>query len=107
MGDSFVDAALAKTNTFDLPLQEMVFENAWGSTWSQDTSLSLREKSLITISMLIAQKAWDELEGHIRGAVNNGASNEEIRAVIMHASIYCGFPGALSAMKIAKEILDL
>ena len=105
MGDEFVDRALNNANEFDQPLQDLVMENAWGSTWNR-TDLPKDTRSLVTISMLIALKAPNELKGHVRGALRNGATKEEIRAVIMHASVYCGFPAALEAMRAAKEIID-
>ena len=105
MGDEFVDRALNNANEFDQPLQDLVMENAWGSTWNRN-DLPKGTRSLVTISMLIALKAPNELKGHVRGALRNGASKEEIRAVIMHASVYCGFPAALEAMRAAREVID-
>jgi 4-carboxymuconolactone decarboxylase len=106
MGDTFVDAAFARASDFDRPLQDLACEAAWGGTWSRDDTLTLREKSLVTLSMLIALRASAELKGHVRGPLNNGATPAEIRAVIMHAATYCGFPGALSAMQVAKEVVE-
>jgi 4-carboxymuconolactone decarboxylase len=105
MGDEFVDRALNNANEFDQPLQDLVMENAWGSTWNRD-DLPKDTRSLVTISMLIALKAPNELKGHVRGALRNGATKDEIRAVIMHASVYCGFPAALEAMRAAREVID-
>jgi 4-carboxymuconolactone decarboxylase len=105
MGDEFVDRALNNANEFDQPLQDLVMENAWGSTWNRN-DLSKDRRSLVTISMLIALKAPNELKGHVRGALRNGVTKEEIRAVIMHASVYCGFPAAIEAMRAAREVID-
>ena len=105
MGDDFVDRALNNANEFDQPLQDLVMENAWGSTWNRN-DLPKDTRSLVTISMLIALKAPNELKGHVRGALRNGATKEEIRAVTMHASVYCGFPAALEAMRAAREVID-
>ncbi|PKG80977.1 4-carboxymuconolactone decarboxylase [Colwellia sp. 75C3] len=105
MSDEFVDRALTNANEFDQPLQDLVMENAWGSTWSRD-DLPKDTRSLVTISMLIALKAPNELKGHIRGALRNGVTKEEIRAVILHASVYCGFPAAIEAMRAAREVID-
>jgi len=105
MGDEFVDRALDNANEFDQPLQALVMENAWGSTWNRD-DLPKDTRSLVTISMLIALKAPNELKGHIRGALRYGVSKEEIRAVILHASVYCGFPAAIEAMRAAREVID-
>lgn len=105
MGDEFVDRALNNANEFDQPLQDLVMENAWGSTWNRN-DLPKDTRSLVTISMLIALKAPNELKGHVRGALRNGVTKEEIRAVIMHASVYCGFPTAIEAMRAAREVID-
>ena len=105
MSDEFVDRALNNANEFDQPLQDLVMENAWGSTWSRD-DLSKDTRSLVTISMLIALRAPNELKGHVRGALRNGVTKEEIRAVILHASVYCGFPAAIEAMRAAREVID-
>ncbi|MAZ86306.1 MAG: 4-carboxymuconolactone decarboxylase [Cellvibrionaceae bacterium] len=105
MSDEFVDRALANANDFDQPLQDLVMANAWGGPWTRD-DLPRSTRSLITIAMLIALKAPNELKGHVRGALRNGATKEEIRAVIMQATAYCGFPAALEAMRAAREIVD-
>jgi 4-carboxymuconolactone decarboxylase len=105
MSDVFVDRALSNANDFDQPLQDLVMENAWGGPWTRD-DLPRSTRSLITIAMLIALKAPNELKGHVRGALRNGATKEEIRGVIMQATAYCGFPAALEAMRAAREIID-
>jgi 4-carboxymuconolactone decarboxylase len=105
MSDEFVDHALNNANEFDQPLQDLVMENAWGSTWNRD-DLPKGTRSLVTISMLIALRSPNELKGHVRGALRNGVTKEEIRAVILHASVYCGFPAAIEAMRAAREIID-
>lgn len=105
MGDEFVDRALNNASEFDQPLQDLVMENAWGSTWTR-TDLPKDTRSLVTVAMLIALKAPNELKGHVRGALRNGVSKEEIRAVIMHASVYCGFPAAFEAMRAAREVIE-
>ena len=105
MSDEFVDRALHNANEFDQPLQDLVMENAWGSTWNRN-DLPQDTRSLVTISMLIALKAPNELKGHVRGALRNGVTKEEIRAVILHASVYCGFPAAIEAMRAAREVID-
>jgi 4-carboxymuconolactone decarboxylase len=105
MSDEFVDRALNNANEFDQPLQNLVMENAWGSTWNRD-DLPKDTRSLVTISMLIALRSPNELQGHVRGALRNGVTKEEIRAVILHASVYCGFPAAIEAMRAAREVID-
>ncbi|MGB0722736.1 MAG: carboxymuconolactone decarboxylase family protein [Gammaproteobacteria bacterium] len=105
MGDVFVDRALNNANGFDQPLQDMVMANAWGGPWQRD-DLPRATRSLVTIAMLTALRATQELKGHVRGALNNGCTPEEIRGVILHATAYCGFPAALEAMRAAREVVD-
>lgn len=105
MGDDFVNASLDNASDFEMPLQESAMQHAWGGPWTRD-GLDFKQRSIITISMLIALRAHAELKGHIRGALNNGVSEIEIREVIMHSAAYCGYPAALSAMKIASEIME-
>ena len=106
MGDSFVDKALANTGEFSAPMQEFINDHGWGSTW-QRSGIDLKTRSLVTIAMLAALKAPQELKGHVRGALNNGATIEEIREVILHSAVYCGAPAAQDAFRAAREVLDL
>lgn len=103
MGDEFVDSALANADEFTQPMQEYINEHGWGSTW-QRPGLDLKTRSLITIAMLTALKAPAELKGHIRGALRNGASIDEIQEVLLHSAVYCGAPAAQEAFRAAKEI---
>lgn len=104
MGDAFVDKAFAGVDAFTAPLQEFVTRNAWGTVWCRD-GLDLKTRSLITLSMLTALGRAHEIRGHVRGAVNNGASMKEIQEVLMHASVYCGMPLAIDAFRSAQEVL--
>ena len=105
MGSEHVDNSLGNATAFDMPLQEAAMEHAWGAVWTRD-GLDRKTRSIATVSMLIALHAHGELKGHIRGALNNGVSPEEIREIIMHAAAYCGYPAALSAMRVAREVID-
>lgn len=104
MGEIFVDKAFAGVDAFTKPLQEFVTRNAWGTVWCRE-GLDLKTRSLITISMLTAMGRSQELKGHVRGALNNGASVDEIREVLLHASVYCGMPLAIDAFRAAHESL--
>lgn len=104
MGEQFVDSAFANANDFTLPLQEFVTRNAWGTVWCRD-GLDLKTRSLITVSMLTALGRAQELKGHVRGALNNGATPEEIREVLLHAAVYCGAPLAIDAFRAAQEVI--
>jgi len=105
MGDEFVDRALNNADDFTQPMQQYINDHGWGSTWLR-SDLDLKTRSLVTIAMLAAIKAPQELKGHIRGALNNGASKEEIREVLLHSAVYCGAPAAQEAFRAAKEILQ-
>ena len=104
MGDSFVDRALNNADEFTQPMQDYINDHGWGSTW-QRGGIDLKTRSLITIAMLAALRAPQELKGHIRGALNNGATREEIREVLLHSAVYCGAPAAQEAFRAAKEVL--
>lgn len=105
MGTAHVDASLGNATAFDRPLQNAAMEHVWGSVWARD-GLDRKTRSIITVSMLIALRAEGELKGHLRGALNNGVSPEEIREIVMHAACYCGYPAALAAMRVARAVID-
>ncbi len=106
MGEAHVKRSLDSTTGFTQPLQDWIIEHAWGSTWQDDSVLPRKYRSLITIAFLIAQKSPTELKGHIRGAINNGASVAEIREILMHSLPYCGAPATQEAFRAAIEILN-
>lgn len=106
MGEQHVTRSLNGATGFTQPLQEWMIEHAWGSTWQDDSVLPRKYRSLITIAFLIAQKSPNELKGHVRGAINNGASVAEIREVLMHSLPYCGAPATQEAFRAAIEILN-
>ncbi len=105
MGDDFVANAFDKATDFTLPMQHYITRNAWGDVW-QRPGLDLKTRSLITVAMLTALGKQHELKGHVRGALNNGATAEEISEVLLHASIYCGVPSAVEAYRSAAEVVD-
>jgi 4-carboxymuconolactone decarboxylase len=105
MSDEFVDRALNNVSEFEAPIQELVMENAWGTVWDRD-GLDRKTRSMITMAMLIGLKAPNELKGHVRGALRNGVSKEEIQEILIHATAYCGFPATLEATRAAKEVIE-
>lgn len=105
MGESFVAAAQARTTPLTEPLQDWINEHAWGSTWQRE-GLDRRTRSLVTIAMLTALKAPTELKGHIRGALNNGCTADEIQEVLLHSLPYCGAPATQEAFRAAAEVLE-
>ena len=106
MGAAHVKRSLDAATPFTQPLQDWIIEHAWGSTWQDDAILPRKYRSLITMAFLIAQKSPSELKGHIRGAINNGASVSEIREVLMHSLPYCGAPATQEAFRAAIEVLN-
>ncbi len=106
MGEQHIKRSLDSATSFTQPLQDWIIEHAWGSTWQDDTILPRKYRSLITMAFLIAQKSPNELKGHIRGAINNGASVAEIREVLMHSLPYCGAPATQEAFRAAIDVLN-
>jgi 4-carboxymuconolactone decarboxylase len=105
MGEDFVANAFNRATPFTLPIQQFITRNAWGDVW-QRPGLDLKTRSLVTVAMLCAQGKQTELKGHVRGALTNGATVEEIQEVLLHASIYCGLPTAIEAFRSAAEVVD-
>jgi len=105
MGTAFVERAMNSASEFNRPLQDFINEHAWGSVWLRD-GITLKTRSLITIAILTALKAPAELSGHIRGALNNGCTIEEIREVILHCAVYAGVPASAEAFRAARPIID-
>ena len=104
MGDAHVERSMSNVAPFTAPLQDWINEHAWGSTWQRGV-LDKKTRSLVTMAFLIAQKSPTELKGHIRGAINNGASVEEIQEVLLHSLPYCGAPATQEAFRAALEVL--
>ena len=105
LGADYVNAALQKATDFTRPLQDLVTRHAWGNTWQRD-GLDLRTRSIVTVSMLVALGKMHELKIHVRGALNNGVTREELQEIFLHASVYCGFPAAVDAFRNATEVVD-
>jgi 4-carboxymuconolactone decarboxylase len=103
LGDAYVDASLAAATEFTRDIQEYVTQYCWGDLWNRP-GLSLQERSLINLSMIIALNRSHEFKAHVRGAVNNGVSREQIKEVLMQSAFYCGGPAALEAFRNAAEV---
>jgi 4-carboxymuconolactone decarboxylase len=105
MGEDFVANALAGVTDFTRPIQEHITAKAWGDVW-QRPGLDLKTRSLITVAMLTALGKQHELKGHLRGALNNGATPAELQEVLLHAAVYCGVPTAVEAFRTAAEVVE-
>ena len=102
LGDAYVDRALAKSGPFNDPLQELVTTYCWGWAWGRE-GLRKRDRSLINLAMIAVLNRGHELKAHIRGALNNGLSKEEIREVLLQVGIYGGIPAAVDSFRLANE----
>lgn len=103
LGDAHVDRALEGVSAFDAPFQSLITETAWGTVWSRDT-ISLRERSMLTIALLAGLGNYDELSLHLRATVNTGATPEDVQEALLHVAVYAGVPRANHAIKLAKDI---
>ncbi|KAF2995948.1 hypothetical protein E8E14_000654 [Neopestalotiopsis sp. 37M] len=105
-GPAYVNAALeGGSSDFARPMQELVTEACWGSVWSRP-GLERKHRSLLNIAMLCALNRGPELTAHVRGALNNGASEVEIRETLLQAAIYCGMPAGIEGFKIAERVIE-
>ena len=105
MGKSHVDKSLAaNADEFGGPVQDFIIEHGWGAVWERE-GLSRKTRSMLTLAMLAILNRPHELRGHVRGAINNGCSRDEIREVFMHVGLYAGAPVMLDSVRIAKEAL--
>jgi 4-carboxymuconolactone decarboxylase len=105
LGAEYVDKALEGATPFSRPMQELVTEYCWGAVWSRE-GLDRRTRSLINLAMLSALNRSHELAGHVRGALNNGCTEEEIQETLLQAAVYCGMPAGLEAFRVAERVLD-
>lgn len=104
LGADYVDAAIANADDFTRDLQEHITQYAWGDIWNRP-GLDRRTRSLLNLAMLTALNRPHELRLHVKGALRNGVTKDEIREVLMQTTIYCGVPAALDAFKVAREVL--
>ena len=105
LGDEFVDKAMASANAFTQPLQDLLNENCWGTIWTRE-ALPRRTRSLVTLAFLSALRATTELKTHVRGALRNGCTVEEIQEVLLQAAVYLGVPAGVEAFRAAREVID-
>jgi len=105
LGDEYVDRATARTTSFDKPWQEFITRYAWGGAWSRP-GLDRRTRSVITLTALVALRAENEIGMHVRAALRNGLTSEEIAEVFIHAAVYVGVPASNSAFAIARKVLQ-
>lgn len=105
LGDTYVDASLNKATEFSWPMQKLVTEYCWDEIWNRP-GLSRRDRSLLNLGMISALNRQHELRTHVRGALNNGLTREEITEIFLQVAIYCGVPAAIDSFRSAQQVLD-
>jgi 4-carboxymuconolactone decarboxylase len=103
LGEEYVNNSLANVDDFTEPLQQYLTENAWGAVWVRE-GLDRKTRSMLNLAMLTALNRPNELRLHIKGAINNGVSKEEMREIFLQCAVYCGAPAGLDAFKIAQQV---
>ena len=103
LGDAHVDRSIANRTPFNEPFQDLITRYAWGEIWSRP-GLPRHTRSLVTLALMIALNRSDEFRMHIRAAVNNNVSRDEIRELLLHTAVYCGAPAANSAFHMAEQV---
>jgi 4-carboxymuconolactone decarboxylase len=104
LGEEYVNKALAQMNTFNAPLQELVTEYCWGKVWGRP-GLTHKQRSMLNLAMIGVLNRPHELRAHVRGAITNGVTPEEITEILLQVGIYAGVPAAVDSFRIAGEVL--
>ena len=103
LGAEFVEKSINSADDFNRPFQELVTEYCWGAVWGRD-GLSKKTRSMLNLAMLTALNRPHELKMHLKGALTNGVSRDEIREILLQTGVYCGVPAAVDAFRSAKEV---
>ena len=102
LGKDYVENSLAKADDFNRPMQELSTEYCWGWCWSRE-GLSRKERSMINLAMISALNRPHELKLHVKGALTNGVTRDEIREILLQVAVYCGIPAGIDSFRLAKE----
>lgn len=105
LGEGYVNASLSKADDFNADFQRLVTEYCWGAGWGREGVLSRRDRSLMNIVLLGALNRGEEFKLHVRGALRNGVTREEIRETLIHLSIYAGIPAGVEGFRLARQVL--
>jgi 4-carboxymuconolactone decarboxylase len=103
LGDAHVDRALVKRNAFNAELQSLITRYAWGEIWTRK-GLPRKTRSLLTVAMMVALGRSEELRLHVKGALRNGVTRDQLKEALLHAAVYCGVPAAHAAFRVAEEV---
>ena len=104
LGNEYVDRSLAAANDFTRPMQELVSRYCWGDIWAR-AGLDRKQRSIVNLAMISALNRPHELGLHVRGALNNGLTREEIREILLQVAVYCGVPAGIDSFRVANQIL--
>lgn len=104
LGETYVNAAMNNATDFNRPLQEFLNEYCWGAGWGRE-GLTRKERSMINLAMLTALGRMHEVETHVRGALNNGLTQQQIAEVLLQSAIYCGVPAAVDSFRAASKVV--
>jgi 4-carboxymuconolactone decarboxylase len=102
LGAEFVEKSFASADDFNRPMQELTTEYCWGAVWGRDT-LDRKTRSMLNLAMISALNRPHELKMHVKGALKNGVSKDEIREIFLQVAIYCGIPAGVDSFRIARE----
>lgn len=105
LGDAYVDKALSQADDFTQDLQQLVTTYCWGEVWGRE-GLDRKTRSTINLAMISALNRPHELAAHVRGAINNGLTKDEIKEILLQVGIYCGVPAMVDSFRIAREVLN-
>jgi 4-carboxymuconolactone decarboxylase len=103
LGAEYVDASIKNATDFNIDMQELVTQYCWGDVWNRP-GLERKTRSLLNLAMITALNRPHELKSHVRGAINNGVTQEEIKEVFLQAAIYCGVPASIDSFRVAAEV---
>jgi len=104
LGEAYVNKALADADDFTRPLQDLVTEYCWGAVWGRE-ELPLKTRSMLNLAMISVLNRPNELRTHLKGALTNGVTRDEIREILLQVAIYAGVPAAVDSFRIAREVL--
>jgi 4-carboxymuconolactone decarboxylase len=105
LGSKHVDASLNNATEYNWPMQQLVTEYCWDEIWNRP-GLDRKYRSILNLGMISAQGRSHELKLHVRGAINNGFTKEELREVFLQVAVYCGFPAGIDSFRTAQEVFD-
>lgn len=105
LGADYVDASIKKATDFNIDMQELVTQYCWGDVWNRP-GLDRKTRSFLNLAMITALNRPHELKLHVRGAINNGLTQDEVKEVFLQAAIYCGVPAAIDSFRVASEVFN-